>query len=145
MNPLYPYFLLIHLFCAIIFLGYLFCDVFLLSQVRKFLGDEFANKMSCVMSKRTRGMPLCFLLLIVTGIAMIHQYIGTESGYFGTTLQQFLLLKSILALGIALMIIVSLVFYYVLKKPSPLRKIIHPLALTLGIIIVILAKFAFYQ
>lgn len=145
MNLMYPYFLLIHLFCAIIFLGYLFCDVFLFSQVRKFLGDEFANKISCVMSKRTQWMPLCFLLLIVTGMAMISQYIGTELGYFSTTLQQFLVLKSILALGIALMILISLGFYYLLKKPSPLRKIIHPLALTLGVIIVILAKFAFYN
>lgn len=144
MSLIYPYLLLIHLFCAIIFLGYLFCDVFLFSQVRKVLGDEFANKMSRVMGKRTQWMPLCFLLLIVTGIAMIHQYVGIELGYFDTTLQRFLVFKSILALGIALMIIVSLEFYYVLKKPSPLRKIIHPLALTLGVIIVILAKLAFY-
>lgn len=144
MNNLYPIFLIVHLFCAIIFLGYIFCDVVLLSPIRKILGDEFADKMFNIIGRRSKGMPLVFMLLIVTGLAMLSRYVGGEMGYFATTLQQFLMIKTLLAFGIALMIAISLGFYYGLKKPSPLRKVIHPIALVLGILIVILAKLAFY-
>ena len=44
MEVVYPVLLIIHLFCAIIFLGYIFCDVVLLGLVRKHLGDSWADK-----------------------------------------------------------------------------------------------------
>ena len=52
MEALYPYFLLVHLVCAIIFLGFIFTDVVLLTPIRKVLGDEFANKMFSIICKR---------------------------------------------------------------------------------------------
>ena len=55
MEHLYPYFLVVHIVCAIIFLGYIFCDVVLLSPIRKSLGDEIADKVhSVIMSRGTR-------------------------------------------------------------------------------------------
>ena len=145
MGELYPYFLTIHLICAILFLGFVFCDVAFLSPIRKKLGDEFANKMWMVISQKSKWMPFVFLLLIVTGFAMLHQYIGKAAGgYFTTTLQQLLLIKVALALSLAFMVAISLGFYYILKRPSPFRNIIHPIALVVGGIIVILAKMAFY-
>ena len=95
-------------------------------------------------STRSKFMPLCFLILLLSGGAMLSRYINSEVGYFETQLQQFLMIKTILALGIGVMIAISLTFFYVLKKPSPFRKIIHPVALGIGILIVILAKLAFY-
>ena len=89
-------------------------------------------------------MPLCLLLLVLSGGAMISRYIGSEAGYFSTSLQQFLVIKVFLALLIVLAVITSLTFHHILKKPNPLAKIIHPLALVLGLFIVVLAKFAFY-
>ncbi|TLD82872.1 copper resistance protein CopD [Helicobacter sp. MIT 11-5569] len=144
MESFYPYFLLLHLICAIVFLGYIFCDVVFLSLVRKKLGDEIANKVSSVISTRSKFMPLCFLILLLSGGAMLSQYINSEIGFFNTQLQQFLVIKTALALIIAGMIVVSLTYFYELKKPSPLRKIIHPIALVLGIFITMLAKLAFY-
>ena len=144
MESFYPYFLIVHLMCAIIFLGYIFCDVVFLSLVRKKLGDTIASKVSSAISTRSKFMPLCFLILLLSGGAMLSRYINSEVGYFETQLQQFLVIKTILALVIGAMIVISLTFFYILKKPSPFRKIIHPVALGIGILIVILAKLAFY-
>ena len=145
MDMLYPYFLTIHLICAIIFLGFIFVDVVLLTPIRKILGDEFANQMWSVISKRGgKIMPFCLLVLVLSGGAMISRYIGSEIGYWNTTLQHLLVLKAFLALLIFFAVLVSLTFHYLLKKSNPLAKIIHPLALILGLFIVILAKFAFY-
>lgn len=145
MDMLYPYFLTIHLICAIIFLGFIFVDVVLLTPIRKILGDEFANQMWSVISKRGgKIMPFCLLVLVLSGGAIISRYIGSEIGYWNTTLQQLLVLKAFLALLIFFAVLVSLTFHYLLKKSNPLAKIIHPLALILGLFIVILAKFAFY-
>ena len=145
MDMLYPYFLTIHLICAIIFLGFIFVDVVLLTPIRKILGDEFANQMWSVISKRGgKIMPFCLLVLVLSGGAMISRYIGSEIGYWNTTLQQLLVIKACLDLLIFFAVLVSLTFHYLLKKSNPLAKIIHPLALILGLFIVILAKFAFY-
>ena len=144
MESLYPYFLIVHLMCAIIFLGYIFCDVILLSPVRKKLGDEIADKVSSVISTRSKFMPLCFLLLLLSGGAMLSQYINFEAGFFRTQTQQFLVIKTILALVIGAMIVISLTFFYILKKPSKFRKNIHHIVLGIGILIVLLAKLAFY-
>ncbi|OCR06728.1 copper resistance protein CopD [Helicobacter pullorum] len=145
MDMLYPYFLTIHLICAIIFLGFIFVDVVLLTPIRKILGDEFANQMWSVISKRGgKIMPFCLFVLVLSGGAMISRYIGSEIGYWNTTLQQLLVIKAFLALLIFFAVLVSLTFHYLLKKSNPLAKIIHPLALILGLFIVILAKFAFY-
>ena len=145
MDAIYPYLLIIHLLCAIIFLGFIFSDVFLLSPIRKILGDEFADKMwSVIMKKGGKIMPFCLLLLVLSGGGMISRYIGGEAGYFNTTLQQLLVLKVLLALIIVLAVVTSLTFHYIIKKSNPLANIIHPLALILGFGIVVLAKLAFY-
>ncbi len=143
MSALYPYFLVVHLLCAIIFLGFIFTDVVLLSLVRKKLGDEIANRVFAAMSARSKMMPLSLLLLVITGGAMFGFYFNADVGYFATNLQRLLLLKVALACVIVIMVIVSLSCKF-LHKPNPVGKIIHPVALCLGFLIVVLAKFAFY-
>ncbi len=144
MEALYPYFLTIHLICAIIFLGYIFTDVILLTPLRKALGDDIANKVFGIIVKRgVKIMPLCLLLLILSGGAMISRYIGSTQGIFESTLQILLMIKVFLALCIVVMVIISLSCKF-LKLKNPLANIIHPLALILGFFIVILAKMAFY-
>ncbi len=144
MDILYPYFLTLHLICAIIFLGYIFTDVVLLTPIRKCVGDEIADRVFGVISKRgVKIMPLCLALLVLTGGAMISRYIGSVQGYLQTPLQILLIIKMLLALSIVLMIVVSLSCHF-LKVRNPLAKVIHPIALSLGLIIIILAKVAFY-
>ena len=144
MDFLYPYFLIIHVLCAIIFLGYIFTDVVLLSLIRKKLSGEMADEIFSLIGSRARKiMPFCLVLLILSGGAMISRYINSEIGFFTTTLQQFLFVKMILAFVIFIAVVISLSCYYFGLK-NPLAKIIHILALVLGLFIVILAKIAFY-
>lgn len=145
MDALYPYFLIVHLICAIIFIGFIFTDVIILNAIKKYFDKETCDKIFSVISKRgVKIMPICLLLLVFTGGAMVSRYIGVEQGFFDTPLQKFLMLKIICALLIVLMVITSLTFSYIIKKKNPLAKIIHPVALILGFFIIVFAKLAFY-
>lgn len=146
MESLYPVFLVIHTLCAIIFLGFIFCDVVLLTPIRKVLGDKIADRVWEVILKRgTKIMPLCVLLLVISGGAMMTRWIGVEKGFFDTSLQTLLSIKIILALLIVAMVVVSLSFKFIFTKyKNPLADIIHPAALILGFFIVVLAKIAFH-
>lgn len=88
-------------------------------------------------------MPLCLALLVLTGGAMISRYIGSVQGYLQTPLQILLVIKMCVAFVIVVMVIISLSCKF-LKLKNPLAKVIHPIALSLGLIIIILAKVAFY-
>lgn len=147
MENVYPILLIIHIFCAIIFLGYIFCDVVLLGLVRKRLGDEWADKTWSVVSPRaTKIMPVCLLLLIITGFGMITKYVKFSQGYeafFGSNLQTLLTIKMILALCIFLAAFSSIFCYFVLKRTFWISKYVHEIAFVLGIFIVLLAKLAF--
>lgn len=69
MEAIYPYMLTLHLLCAIIFLGFIFTDVVLLSPLKKALGDELADKIFGIISKRgVKIMPfVCFCYCLVAG------------------------------------------------------------------------------
>ncbi len=142
--------LTLHLICAIIFLGFIFTDVVLFSQVRKFLGDKVADEVFKVILKRgTKIMPLCLIMLILTGGAMISRYIGSEIGFFTTIMQKLLVLKILFALLIVMMVILS--FYSRFSKNPPQNRFIkwinkstHVFALIFGAFIVVFAKMAFW-
>lgn len=145
MQAIYPFILIIHLICAIIFLGYLFFDIAIFPNIKKMFTEEVSSKASKAISQRgSKIMPLCVLLLLITGGMMMSNYINSSLGFFNSNLQKLLVLKICLALMIAMMIGISLTYAFVLKKPSPIRKIIHPIAIILGFIIVILAKTMFF-
>lgn len=145
MASLYPYFLTIHLICAIIFVGFLFTDVVLLSVLEKKFGTEMADKIkAAIVSRGVKIMPICVILLVLTGGAMITQYISREAGFFDSTLQKLLWLKVGLAGIIVFFVASSILSKFVFKKPLPFGRYIHPIALILGLSIAILAKLAFY-
>lgn len=145
MEAIYPYMLTLHLLCAIIFLGFIFTDVVLLSPLKKALGDELADKIFSIVSKRgVKIMPLCLLLLLLSGGVMISRYVGTTQGFFDSPLQVLLMIKVVLALCIVCMVVVSLSCKFLGLK-NPLAKSIHKVALVLGFFIVVLAKMAFYM
>ena len=144
MDALYPLFLTIHLICAIIFVGFLFCDIVLLTPVRKVLGDEFADKMwRVILGRGEKIMPLCVLMLAITGGAMMTRWVSPNLGFFTTNMQTLLTIKILLALVIVAMVVTSITLHRLGRK-NPLANVIHPIALVLGFIIAILAKIAFY-
>ncbi|BDQ26735.1 hypothetical protein ASB1_04110 [Helicobacter heilmannii] len=100
MATIYPYVLIVHLFCAVIFLGYLFFDVVILPNVKRIYGEEIANKAEEGIGQRAvKIMPICVLLLLITGGMMVGQYIGGDKGYFETPFQKVLMLKLLFAGG----------------------------------------------
>lgn len=143
MDALYPYFLCLHLICAIIFLGFIFADVFLLKPTQKALGIEGAKFMQKMMQRGIKIMPICVLLLVLSGGAMISRYISVES-FWDSTLQKLLMIKVILALLIVCLVLNALCFKLILKRENPLAAHTHKIVLVLGLFIVIFAKLAFF-
>ena len=144
MQTLYPYAQIIHLFCAIIFVGYLFFDVIILRAASKKLPPELAQKAKqAIGSVAVRIMPICVLLLVLTGGMMMSSWVGSKAGgYFETNLQIAFMIKFFLAMVIVAAVIVNLSCKFIFKRPSPLGNI-HPIALTLAVLIVLLAKVMF--
>lgn len=141
MQIFYPYFLTLHLLCAIVFLGFIFVDVVLLSVLKRRLGESALQEM---MKRGVKIMPICVLLLVLTGGAMMSFYLNFEVGFWETNLQKLLITKIALALVIVGFVLNALFFRLVLKKPNPLGHITHKIVLVLGFFIVVLAKFAFF-
>lgn len=140
MQTIYPFFLTIHLLCAVIFVGFLFTDVVLLGILKRQLGE---NALEIMMRRGRKIMPLCVLLLVLTGGAMMTRYLSFES-FFDSNLQKLLVIKIALALTIVCLVLNALTHKIVLQKPNPLGAYTHKIALTLGFFIIILAKFAFF-
>lgn len=133
MQNLYPYAQIIHLFCAIIFVGYLFFDVIILKAASKKMPSELAQKAKqAIGSVAVKIMPICVLLLVLTGGMMISNWIDNK----------VFMIKFCLAMVIVAAVIVNLSCKFIFKRPSPLGNI-HPIALTLAVAIVLLAKVMF--
>ena len=133
MQNLYPYAQIVHLFCATIFVGYLFFDVIILRAASKKMPPELAQKAKqAIGSVAIKIMPLCILLLVLTGGMMISNWIDNK----------VFMIKFCLAMVIVAAVIVNLSCKFIFKRPSPLGNI-HPIALTLAVIIVLLAKVMF--
>ena len=133
MQNLYPYAQIIHLFCAIIFVGYLFFDVIILRVASKKMPPELAQKAKqAIGSVAVKIMPICVLLLVLTGGMMISNWIDNK----------VFMIKFCLAMVIVAAVIVNLSCKFIFKRPSPLGNI-HPIALTLAVAIVLLAKVMF--
>lgn len=137
--------LIIHIICAIIFLGYIFTDLFILSVLPKELGEEKATQLKGKIGMQAmKFMPFALLTLILTGGFMISKYINSNAGYFDTSMQQLLVIKAILGLLIGSLVAFSISYKLIKGKPNPfLKKYIHKIALTLGFFIVLIAKLMF--
>ena len=144
MQNLYPYAQIVHLFCAIIFVGYLFFDVVILRAASKKMPPELVQKAKqAISSSAIKIMPICLLLLVLSGGMMMSSWVGSKAGgYFETNLQIAFMIKFFLAMVIVAAVIVNLSCKFIFKRPSPLGNI-HPIALTLAVLIVLLAKVMF--
>ena len=135
---------IIHLFCAIIFIGFVFADLFVLPAMKKVLNEDEYQKVTAAISRRARMIfPLSLLTLLLSGGYMIAKYINSELGVFNSNLQLLLILKVFLAVLIASGVVYSLVNKIFKKTPHPIMKHFHKFVLFSGIIIIILAKVMF--
>ena len=138
---MYLFFLITHLICAIVFIGYVFFDVCIYPVAKKTVD---AKTLEIVKKAYTKGSAkvfgTAFLLLLISGAYMAKDYLGGDHGWWQSNFQKLLLAKITVLLLMCLITFISVFNVTILKKPDPFGKFSHPIALVLCLIIVILAK-----
>lgn len=145
MEAVYPYAHIIHLVLAIIFLGYVFTDVFMISALKNKFGKETDEKINQTLAPKSfKIFPISLLVIVLTGGMMMSRYINSTAGFFETDLQKLLVIKIALALIIALGVLFNLFIKFTgRKKPQFMQEQFHKVVLVLGFFIVVLAKMMF--
>lgn len=145
MSAIYEYVKIVHLFCSIIFLGYVFFDVVIFSNLKGVLGEDFARVKQSISAKAIKIMPICLFILVMTGGMMMSTWVGSKAGgYFETSLQQVFMIKVFLALFITCGVIYSLTCKAFGKQPPQfMRDHFHKFVLVCGFFIVLFAKVMF--
>jgi hypothetical protein len=145
MEAIYPYAHIIHLILAIIFLGYVFTDVFMISALKnKFAKDTDKEINQTLGAKSFKIFPISLLIIVLTGGMMMSRYINSNAGFFETDLQKLLVIKIMLALIIATGVLFNLFIKFTGRtKPLFMQEHFHKVVLVLGFFIVVLAKMMF--
>lgn len=145
MEKIYPYVQILHLFFAIIFLGYVFFDVIILGFLKDKFGSNFQNVKQTIGARAIKIMPVCILGLFLTGGMMMSRWVGSKAGgYFESNLQQIFMLKVTLACIIGIGVIYSLSCKAMGKQPLEFMRLhFHKIVLILGFFIVLFAKLMF--
>ncbi|MCI6988609.1 MAG: trehalose-6-phosphate synthase [Campylobacter sp.] len=139
-------FLLIHLFCAIVVVGYMFFDAIIYPFAKKSVDEETLTRVKKAYTKGSAIVfGIAFLLLLLSGAHLaFSNYIGGDKGFLGSSLQILLMLKIGFVFLLILVTFISVFFVRFLKKPNPFGKYSHLLGLIICLIIVFLAKAMIY-
>jgi len=145
MEAIYPYANIIHLILAIIFLGYVFSDVAVISTLKNKFSKETQEEVNKTLGKRSfKIFPLTLLLIVLTGGMMMSRYVNSSVGFFETDLQKILMFKIALALIIVLGVLSNLYTKFTKgKKINFMEHHFHKLVIVLGLLIVVAAKWMF--
>ena len=145
METIYPYTHIIHLILAIMFLGYVFTDLTVISALKNKFGIDTEQEINQSLGKRSfKIFPISLLFLVLTGGMMMSRYINSSAGFFETDLQKILVFKMALVLVIVLGVLSNLyVKYTKAKKSNFMQNHFHKLVILLGFFIVVSAKLMF--
>lgn len=145
MEVIYPYANIIHLILGIIFLGYVFTDVVIISTLKNKFGKEADKEINQTLgAKSFKIFPISLLVIVLTGGMMMSRYINSNAGYCETNLQKLLILKIVLASIIAVGVLFNLFVKFTgRQKPQFMQEHFHKVVLVLGFFIVVLAKLMF--
>jgi len=145
METVYPYAHIIHLILAIMFLGYVFTDLAVISALKGKFDKEQQQKVNQSLGKRSfKIFPVTLLFLVLTGGMMMAKYINSTAGFAETSLQKILLFK--IALVTVIVIGVGSNLYIKFTggtKSNFMQNHFHKLVIVLGLFIVIAAKAMF--
>ncbi len=145
MEALYPYTHIIHLILAIMFLGYVFTDLAVISALKNKFDKENQQKINQSLGKRSfKIFPITLLFLVLTGGMMMSKYINSTAGLAETNLQKILLFK--IALVTVIVIGVGSNLYIKFTggtKSNFMQHHFHKLVIVLGFFIVVAAKMMF--
>ena len=145
MEAIYPYAHIVHLILAVIFLGYVFSDIAVISTLKGKFSKDTQQEINQTLGKRSfKIFPLTLLVLVLTGGMMMSKYINSNAGFFETDLQKILVFKIALALIIVLGVLSNLYVKFTKKKKSNfMENHFHKLVIVFGLFIVIAAKWMF--
>jgi len=145
MDFIYPYAHIIHLILAIMFLGYVFTDLAVISALKGKFDKENQQKVNQSLGKRSfKIFPVTLLLLVLTGGMMMSKYINSTAGFADTNLQKILLFKIALVTIIVIGVGSNLYIKFTGGTKSKfMQNHFHKLVIVLGIFIVIAAKAMF--
>ena len=135
---------IIHLFGAIFFIGFVFSDVVVLPVLNKDFDAATVQQIKNSIAGRARKIfPLTVLILVLSGGFMFSKHINSTIGFTGSALQLLLILKFLIAMVIVSGIVYSLSCKVLKKQPHSIMQKFHTYVLVMGIVIVILAKLMF--
>ena len=145
MTHTYPWAHIVHLFCAIIFVGGVFFEMLVLSVLHtRSVSREARKEIEPALSRRlTRVMPWVILLLFGSGLMMLHRY----APLFAQPVSAFTLqlgLKIALAASILLHFIIAVTKMRRQTLTAAWSRYIHTAVLLQACLIVLLAKTMFY-
>ncbi len=145
MDFIYPYAHIIHLILAIMFLGYVFTDLTVISALKGKFDKENQQKINQSLGKRSfKIFPVTLLFLVLTGGMMMSKYINSTAGLAETNLQKILLFKitlvSIIVIGVGSNLYIKFTGG---TKSNFMQNHFHKLVIVLGLFIVIAAKAMF--
>jgi len=145
MEAVYPFAHIVHLLLAILFLGYVFTDVLVISSLKnKFKGETLKDINQTLGKKSFKIFPLSLLVLVLTGGMMMSRYINSELGFFETSLQKFLVFKMALVSIIVAGVLYNLFCKFTKRKKHPfMDNHFHKLVFVLGFFIIVSAKMMF--
>lgn len=145
MEAIYPYANIIHLVLAIMFLGYVFTDVVMISALKNKFNSETDKEINKILGPKSfKIFPITLLVIVLTGGMMMSKYINSNVGFFDTDLQKILMIKIAFALIIVLGVLFNLFNKFTgRKKPAFMENDFHKVVLVLGLFIVIAAKYMF--
>ncbi|KLT73897.1 membrane protein [Neisseria arctica] len=137
---------IVHLFCAVIFVGGVFFEALVLSVLHTDkVGREARREVDRALSYRaTRVMPWVVGLLFISGLAMAHRYAAVLSSPFGSAFAVQLALKILLAFSVLIHFMIAVVKMRRGTLTAAWSKYIHIAVLLHMIAIVVLAKTMFY-
>lgn len=151
---------LIHLIGAVLFVGAIALEVFILEPVKKHIGAETFQMFEFYLFRTIkRRYWIGVLPIYMTGFYMYYDYMQNFGGFdalIATDFGKLLTLKLVIALGL-LVIFLAAPFLFMKKQPSPIKhfflitgewkdfridrfEVIHYMALTFGLVLVVLGK-----
>lgn len=141
----YGLFLIVHLLCAITFVGAVFFEVLVIEPLEKVLPDGLGAKLADAIPAHVRKfMPVVVALLFLTGGAMFWVHYSSRPDFFQSRFGILLTVKMGLAF-VVLGVFASAIRASIKGTMNPCRfKYTHRIVAVLMVAIVLLAKGMFY-
>ena len=146
MSQTYPWAHIVHLLCAIVFVGGVFFELLVLSVLHTSAVDRDARRqVEAALSRRLRRvMPWVILLLFGSGLVMLHRYATLLLPPWQSAFSVQLALKLLLAASVLLHFVLAVTKMRRQTLTAAWSRYIHRAVLLQVVCIVLLAKSMFY-